>query len=137
MNKLITKVFLFSIIFTVALFSCKREEKKNLFLGKWDLIYWDNQLQDGVFVFRDSTAFFNIFHTTEMLKYKINKDTIRFQKVGGTMQYLSSYDYWLIKSVDSVFFKIESSTGNITTAHKKTAAEKALENDTDTVAIKL
>jgi len=105
---------------TLFLISCKNSGKnKNLFPGKWDLIYWNNELSEGTFVFKDSTVYFNMNYQTEIGNYRVRKDTLWVNRTGGSIPYLSMYDYWIVEKIDSIFFKIVSSGGNIVTAYKK------------------
>lgn len=118
MGKLLAFVALVFILLTG---SCKNSGKTNenkAFIGKWDLIYWNNTQDSGMIVFTDSLLYFNKSFTTEISKYTLQNDTLRTLRVGGNMSYLSTYDYWLVDKVDSVFFKIVSSGGNIVTAYK-------------------
>ncbi len=121
------------------LISCNNRKEQNMFLGKWNLIFWNNELQEGTFVFKDSVVYFNMNFSTEIGNYEIKKDTLRVNRTGGSMTYLSGYDYWIIEKVDSIFFKLVSDEGNVVTAFRKSKfqelqnSEKAL----DTVVIQL
>lgn len=117
---------LFVLVFVAVMatvFSCKSPDKKNAnpLLGKWDLILWNNQqsVTPGTFVFTDSVIYFNMDNITEISNYKMMGDTLVANRVGGRTIYLAGYDYWVINKVDSVFFKMTSSNGNIVTAYKE------------------
>lgn len=114
-------VFFFFVFCVLLLGSCRGTDK-NLnepFLGKWTLILWNNQEQKGTLVFTDSLLYFDMNHQMEVSKYKIVKDTFRAVRVGGNMSYLSVNDYWMVRQIDSVFFKLISSRGNVVTAYKE------------------
>lgn len=119
LKKFLTVLLVYSFV-SALFFSCKTGEdsKRNDFKGKWDLILWDNRRMDGTFVFTDSLAYFNLNYLTDISKYKIDKDTMRFIRVGGSMTYLSGSEYWIIEQSDTLTFKLISSNGNITTAYK-------------------
>ncbi|HOZ85437.1 MAG TPA: hypothetical protein PK191_08100 [Niabella sp.] len=131
----------FSIITfsVVLLISCSKQESKDnssALQGKWNLILWDNQVDTfGTFVFRDSVSYFNMNYSTEISTFKVNKDTIRFQRVGGYMTYLAGHEYWLIEKIDSAFFKLVSSDGNIASAYKQKYFVKEKPKKRDTTAL--
>ncbi|MBK7098563.1 MAG: hypothetical protein IPH58_09690 [Sphingobacteriales bacterium] len=108
--------------------------------GKWDIALWNNQQHVGVFVFKDSLLFVNMNYSTEVSTFKINKDTLRVNRIGGTMTYLSAYDYWLIDKADTAYFKLISSEGNIASGYKKKVYDelfKESEKGSDTTFIGL
>ncbi len=144
------KAILGVIIFTFGLFllvSCKSSSQeednyRKILKGKWDLALWNNQQHEGVFVFKDSLLFFNTNFSTEISVIKINKDTLRANRIGGNMTFLSGYDYWIIDKADSDYFKIISSDGNITSGYKKKIYDELLketepEKRSDTASISL
>jgi hypothetical protein len=121
-NKKLIPIFLIYSFLLALILGCKEKrdsDKKNNFKGKWDLILWNNRRMDGTFVFTDSLAFFNLNYFTDISKYKINNDTMRFTRIGGSMSYLSGSEYWIIEQSDTLTFKIISSDGNIATAYKE------------------
>lgn len=119
--KVSSLLILLSFFLLLSSYSCssKKENKyQNNFKGKWDLILWNNLRMDGTFVFTDSLAYFNLNYFTDISKYNISKDTIRFTRVGGSMSYLSGSNYWLIDQSDTLTFKLISDDGIIATAYK-------------------
>ncbi len=141
------KAILVVIVFTFGLFllvSCKSSQKddkyQKILKGKWDLALWNNQQHEGVFVFKDSLLYFNTNYSTEISVIKINKDTLRANRVGGNMTFLAGYDYWIIDKADTSYFKLISSEGNITTGYKKKIYDELLkepEKRSDTAFIDL
>lgn len=114
--------FLCVVFSTILIFSCGKKESttEEVLQGKWNLILWDNEVDTfGTFVFKDSLTYFNMNLSTEVSKFKINKDTIRFRRIGGGATFLASQNYWLIEKLDTAFFKLIGSDGILTTAYKQ------------------
>lgn len=138
MKKLGVVFFSVCVAALLLLASCKNQKKENLFLGKWDLIMWDNVQTPGTLVFMpDGTVYFSMHYTTEIGKYSISGDTLRIARTGGSRNYLSGEEYWMVKKLDTVFLNIVSSRGNFVTAYKQKKFWKIPDQPVDTAAIEL
>lgn len=82
------------------------------------MILYDNQDTKGQFYFKDSLLKFKRDFVTEEAIFKIKKDTLFLQRIGGMANFLSSEEYWIIDKITVNIFKIHSNRGIIVTAYK-------------------
>ena len=119
MNK---KLLFFLVLFIGTVFvACKPKQslEQKLLQGEWKLVIWDNVPTTGNVVFKDSSMFFSMEGgITEAAICSIKNDTIRFRRVGGNTNYVSSGENWIIERLTEDIFRMHSSFGMIVQLQK-------------------